>query len=105
MNSWVCASTPTVSRSMTAGRTSFAIAIEVSRSISSNESTTIRPTPAFTARMSSLADLLLPCSPIRSGGMPAASAVDSSPPVQTSSDRPSDSMIRTIALLRNALPA
>ena len=47
MNSWVCASTPTVTRTSTSrpGRRCRRRAA-ASRSISSNESTTIRPTPA-----------------------------------------------------------
>ena len=53
MNSWVCASTPTVTRTSTRGRTPRSRASAVSRSISSNESTMIRPTPASSARASS----------------------------------------------------
>ena len=45
MNSWVCASTPTVTRTITGARTPSSAAIAATRSISSNESTTIRPTP------------------------------------------------------------
>ena len=65
MYSWVCASTPAVTRTIT-----FALplvepvetsaAIDARRSISSNESTMIRPTPAATARRSSGYVLLLP---------------------------------------------
>ena len=40
------------------------------RTISWNESSTIRPTPASTARSISAALLLLPCSAIRSAGIP-----------------------------------
>ena len=105
MYSWVCASTPTVTRTMTRGRVPSRRAMAVSRSISWNESTTIRPTPARTARSNSATDLLLPCRPIRSGGIPAASATASSPPVHTSRDRPSSARIRTIALQMNAFPA
>ena len=55
MNSWVCASTPTVTRTITgiaspAGRCS---ASPASRAISSNESMTIAPIPASTAVVSS----------------------------------------------------
>ncbi|GAB3944778.1 hypothetical protein GCM10027614_35470 [Micromonospora vulcania] len=77
----------------------------VSRSISVNESTMIRPTPASSARVSSAIDLLLPWKPIRSGGIPAASAVASSPPLHTSRCRPSSAIIRTTARQRKALPA
>ena len=105
MNSWVCASTPTVTRTSTFGRTPRSRASSESRSISVNESTMIRPTPASTARVSSATDLLLPWKPIRSGGIPADSAVASSPPVQTSRNMPSSAIIRTTARHRNALPA
>jgi hypothetical protein len=105
MYSWVCASTPTVTRIITRGRAPRSRAIAVSRSISSNESTTIRPTPASTARVSSGTDLLLPCRPIRSAGIPAASATRSSPLVQTSRCRPSSARMRTTALHRKDLPA
>jgi hypothetical protein len=105
MNSWVCASTPTVVRTITFGRTPSSRAIVDSRSISSCESTMIRPSPACSARVSSDTDLLLPCSPIRAGSTPADSAVASSPPVQTSRLSPSSAMIRQIARDRNALPA
>ncbi len=63
------------------------------------------PTPAFTACSSSCTDLLLPCSAIRSPGMPAASATCSSPEEHTSTLRPSSCSQRTTALDRNALPA
>jgi hypothetical protein len=42
-----------------------------SRSISSKESTTIRPTPTSSARLSSATDLLLPCITSRAAGTPA----------------------------------
>lgn len=45
MNSWVCASTPTVTRTKTGALRPSRAAIAASRSISSNESTMIRPTP------------------------------------------------------------
>ncbi len=63
------------------------------------------PTPVFTAFSSSSTDLLLPCSAIRSGGIPAASATASSPELHTSRLRPSSCSQRTTALERNALPA
>src|SRR4029453_15420152 len=72
MYSCVWASTPTVTRTITRGRFPSSRASAVRRSISSNESTMIRPTPASRARRSSLVDLLLPCRPSRSGGIPAA---------------------------------
>ena len=98
MNSWVCASTPTVTRTSTrCGRRRARAASAASRAISSNESTTIRPTPASSAAASSATDLLLPCSAIRSAGNPARSATASSPPVQTSRPSPSSSTQRTTA--------
>lgn len=63
------------------------------------------PTPVFTACSSSSTDLLLPCSAIRSGGIPAASATASSPTLHTSRLRPSSWSQRTTALERKALPA
>ena len=77
----------------------------VSRSISSNESTTIWPTPLSSAVVSSAMDLLLPCKAIRAGSNPACSATASSPPVQTSSRSPSSATQRATAVFRNALPA
>ena len=94
MNSWVCASTPTVTRTSTRCRTSAAAATALSRSISSNESSTTCPTRASTPRVSSATDLLLPCMPMRLAGKPAASATASSPPVQTSRPRPSSAIQR-----------
>ena len=105
MYSWVCASTPTVTRISTGGRTPRSRASAVSRSISSNESTMIRPTPTSSARLSSSSDLLLPWNPIRAGSIPAASATANSPPEQTSRFSPSSAMTRTTALHRKALPA
>ena len=88
MNSWVCASTPTVTRTSTRCRTPAASAACASRAISCRESTTIRPTPAATARASSVDRLVVAVHRIRSAGKPAASATASSPPVQTSSAEP-----------------
>ena len=45
MNSWVCASTPTVTRTMTGATTPSSAATAAIRSISWKESTTMRPTP------------------------------------------------------------
>ena len=105
MYSWVCASTPTVTRTSTGCTTPALAATAVSRWISSKESTTTCPTPASTARVSSAVDLLLPCIPIRAVGKPAASATASSPPVQTSRPRPSSAIQRASVVHRNALPA
>ncbi len=105
MNSWVCASTPTVTRTSTAWRTPWPAAMAASRAISSYESTTMCPTPSLTACSSSSMDLLLPCSAIRSAGIPPASATASSPGLHTSRFRPSSCSQRTIAFERNALPA
>ena len=71
MNSWVCASTPTVRRTITSATAPRSRAIASSRAISWNESSTTRPTPASTAAASSAGDLLLPCNVIRSAGNPA----------------------------------
>ena len=103
MNSWVCASTPTVTRTSTSCTTPASPAMASSRSISVIESSTTWPTPALTAAVSSSTDLLLPCKAIRSGGKLACSATASSPPLQTSSDRPSSSIQRATSLHRNAL--
>ncbi len=63
------------------------------------------PTPASIARASSSCALLLPCSAICSGGTPADSATSSSPPVQTSTPRPSELTQRSTAREQNALAA
>lgn len=60
MNSWVCASTPTVTRICTGWRTPSSRATCATRAISWNESRTMRPTPSWTARVISATDLLLP---------------------------------------------
>src|SRR5215472_13847913 len=61
------------------------------------------PMPAETARDSSAGSLLLPCKVISAGSTPAASATSSSPPVQTSTPRPSSvthwSTARKVAVL------
>ena len=105
MNSWVCASTPTVSRTSTGATTPRSRATASSRAISWNESSTTRPTPASTAATSSAVDLLLPCNAIRSAGKPARSATASSPPLHTSSERPSSATQRATSVHRNALAA
>ncbi len=89
MNSWVCASTPTVVRTSTGWVVPRSVHRRDSRSISASESTTIRPTPASSAAASSASDLLLPCRSIRSPGKPARTATASSPPVHTSRPSPS----------------
>ena len=63
------------------------------------------PTPAAMARASSSSGLLLPCRVISSGGTPACSATSSSPPVQTSTPRPSSLTQRSTAREQNALAA
>ena len=63
------------------------------------------PTPAATARDSSSSVLLLPCMVICSGGTPADSATSSSPPVHTSTPRPSSLTQRSTAREQNALAA
>ena len=109
MNSWVCASMPTVVR-MSSGTgdppaATRAWASGTRRSISSNESTTTWPMPASTASRSSTSDLLLPCSAIRSAGKPAASATASSLPLQASRCSPSSAIQRATCPHRNALEA
>ena len=107
MYSWVCASTPAVTRISTRrGPAELASSAAASRSISSKESTMIRPTPSSTAaRAARPTDLLLPWKPIRSGGKPARSATASSPPVQTSRAGPPRRTQRPTVVQRNALPA
>ena len=63
------------------------------------------PTPAEIASESSSRDLLLPCIVICSGGTPADRATASSPPVQTSTPRPSALTQRSTAREQNALAA
>ena len=73
--SWVEAPTPGLMRSRTCwGR----VASRSSRSMSSNESTTISPIPASRAARRSSSVFALPCSRIRSGGIPPRSASRSS---------------------------
>ena len=106
MYSWVWASTPAVTRTITGhAATPVSAVICSSRSISWNESTMIRPTPRTTARRSSANDLLLPWNPIRDGSTPARSATVSSPPVQTSSASPSSATQRATVVQRKAFPA
>lgn len=105
MNSCVWASTPTVTRICTGWRLPSRSAMCDTRTISWNESSTIRPTPTSTARSISSSDLLLPWKAMRSAGIPADSAVASSPPEQTSRLSPSSFSQRTTARERNALPA
>lgn len=74
------------------------------RTISWKESSTIRPTPAVMARSISSTVLLLPWNAMRAAGIPASSAVVSSPPEQTSRLSPSSWSQRTTARERKALP-
>ncbi len=105
MYSCVCASTPAVTRTSTRAVVPSSATTAASRSISTSESTMIRPTPISTARRSSADDLLLPWKPIRAGSKPARSATASSPPEQTSRHRPSCATQRATVVHRNALPA
>ena len=63
------------------------------------------PTPTSMARASSLVSLLLPCRVIWAGGTPACSATSSSPPVHTSTPRPSSVTQRSTPRQQNALAA
>ena len=62
-------------------------------------------TPFCTARANSSLDLLLPCSTIRSGGMPPSSAVNNSPADTASSPNPSEATTAVMAKLLLALEA
>ena len=106
MNSWVCASTPTVTRTSTSDRAPGrgGDARPAGRSRGGCPARSGRPRPRPPAR-SSATDLLLPCKAIRSGSTPARSAMASSPAVHTSMPRPSSAMIAATAVHRNALPA
>ncbi len=105
MYSWVCASTPAVTRTMTGATAPSSAVSRSSRSISSKESSTMRPTPASRAARSSEVDLLLPWKPIRAGSVPARRATVSSPPEHTSRPSPSSATQRATVVHRNALPA
>ena len=63
------------------------------------------PTPAATAGAISAGSLLLPCRVISAGSTPADSAIASSPPVQTSTPRPSSVTQRSTAREQNAFAA
>ena len=63
------------------------------------------PTPASSALASSLSSLLLPCRVIISGGTPACRATSSSPPVHTSTPRPSSVTQRSTPRQQKALAA
>jgi hypothetical protein len=65
----------------------------------------MRPTPAETARDSSAGSLLLPCMVMTEGSTPADSATSSSPPVHTSTPRPSLATQRSTAREQKALAA
>ena len=73
------------------------------RSISTSESTMIRPTPASSAAAISSSDLLLPCRPMCAPGTPARSATASSPPVAVSTRRPSSCTQRATATRQERL--
>ncbi len=105
MYSWVCASTPAVTRTMTRCVRPSRSATSATRSISWNESRMIRPTPSVTARSISSRLLLLPWKPTRAMSNPARSATASSPPEQTSRESPSSATHRATVVQRNALPA
>ena len=95
MNSWVCASTPTVARTSTR-RSYVALGGERREPLDLVEGVDDDPPDpgvegGATARRR---DLLLPCSSSRSPGKPACSATASSPPVQTSRPSPSSSIHR-----------
>jgi len=61
--------------------------------------------PAAMARASSAGSLLLPCIAIMAGSTPADSAVSSSPPVHTSTPRPSSVTQWSTAREQNAFAA
>ena len=106
MNSWVWAETPGVIRSKMGGIGARDDSARRSkRSISSNESTTIRCTPASIAMVSSATLLLFPWSTHADAGTPAESAIWSSPPEATSSIIPSEYARSAIARQRKAFVA
>ena len=105
MYSWVWASTPAVTRTMTRWVRPSRSATSATRSISWKESRMIRPTPSVTARSISSTLLLLPWKPTRAMSKPARSATLSSPPEQTSRLSPSSATHRATVVQRNALPA
>ena len=102
MYSWVWHSIPGVSRSINDTGAAGASSASSSRSCQLS-STTV--TPASMARASSSRDLLLPCSTIRSAGMPPSRAVSSSPEDTASRPRPSEATRAEIARLLLALEA
>ena len=71
MYSCVCASTPGVTRTSTRGAGQPSATSASSRSSSSKESATMRPTSDSSAVRSSASDLLLPWNTMRAGGNPA----------------------------------
>ena len=100
---WAC--TPGVIRRWTSGTGRPDACRRSRRSSSSKLSTTMWSTPAVTAWRSSSSDLLFPCTVHTDAGTPAESTACSSPPVATSSRRPSSWARRAIAPHRNALVA
>ena len=103
--SCVSASTPGVMRMYTSCTMPRSPAKRFTRSSSIRESSTMRPTPASSASHNSCSVLLLPCTNTRSMGKPAARAIASSPPPETSRHRPLSATICSTALFRNALLA
>ena len=75
------------------------------RSSSSKLSTTMWRTPMAMASRNSAVLLLLPCTTQRDAGTPALRATNSSPPVATSSSKPSSWAKRAIAVHKNAFVA
>src|SRR3954465_8035854 len=100
---WVSGLTPGAMRSSTDCRRSPTTSSR--RATSSSESSTMSPTPASTASRSSSWGFALPCTMTRDGSKPARSASASSPPLATSTPRPSSARIRRIAVHGNALEA
>ena len=98
MNSWVCASTPTVTRTST-GWPDARARRERGQPGDLVERVDDDPAdPGVEGRgRARRRDLLLPCRAIRSAGKPARSATASSPPVQTSRPRPSSATQRATA--------
>ena len=104
MYSWVCASTPAVTRTQTRcgrrpARGERASRVDLVERVDDDP-----PDAGVDARgRARRRDLLLPWKPIRSGGKPARSATASSPPVQTSRLRPSSATQRATARAQERL--
>ena len=106
MYSWVCASTPAVTRIITPDGTPSS-AVDLGQPLDLVEGVDDDPAHAErrAARRARRAVLLLPWKPIRAVGKPARSATVSSPPEQTSRCSPSSASHRATVVHRNALPA